>query len=256
MSFVSNHKGTTFSEISLISWLCPLSVLVLAKLEKWLKHSSKPCRLFIEFAVLAGPLLVTLTDLATPFDIVFWFAILTAFFNLIPNVKANLTSGEETKLVFLSNYRASMLLVTAICILGVDFQAFPRRFAKTEDFGFGLMDIGVGSFVFSAGTVSPTHQSKLGRNAYKTLPLLVLGILKYLFVRMSDYHTVMSEYGVHWNFFMTLAIVQLICGTCTCYFQRKSIFILALVLAMAHELSLTKIHYSWILALVMLAINV
>jgi len=47
-----------------------------------------------------------------------------------------------------------MLLVTAVCILGVDFPVFPRRFAKTETFGFGLMDIGVGSFIFATGLVS------------------------------------------------------------------------------------------------------
>jgi hypothetical protein len=47
-----------------------------------------------------------------------------------------------------------MLLVTSICILAVDFPVFPRRFAKTEDFGFGLMDIGVGAFVFVSGLVS------------------------------------------------------------------------------------------------------
>ena len=247
LSFVSNQKGTTWFEISLISFLCPLSVLVLAKLEKWLNQASKPWKLLIEFAVLAGPLLVTFTNLVTPFDFVFWFTILTAFINLVPNFKTNTTSSGN--LVFLSNYRASMLLVTAICILGVDFQAFPRRFAKTEDFGFGLMDIGVGSFVFSAGTVSPNHQSKIGKNAYKTLPLLILGILKFLFVKMSNYHTVMSEYGAHWNFFITLAIVQLICGTCTCYLQRKTTFALAFILALAHELTLTRFHYSWILDL-------
>jgi hypothetical protein len=37
-----------------------------------------------------------------------------------------------------------MMLVTAICILGVDFPIFPRRFAKTADYGYGLMDLGKG----------------------------------------------------------------------------------------------------------------
>ena len=43
---------------------------------------------------------------------------------------------------YITNYRSSMLIVTAICILAVDFPIFPRRFGKTENFGFGLMDIG------------------------------------------------------------------------------------------------------------------
>ena len=74
-----------------------------------------------------------------------------------------------------------MLLVTAVCILGVDFPVFPRRFAKTETFGFGLMDIGVGSFIFASGLVSQEARKGIQAKSVLTSHLFFHLETKYFF---------------------------------------------------------------------------
>lgn len=93
------------------------------------------------------------------------------------------------------------------------------------------MDLGVGAFVFSAGVVAARpilkeralsqeqqqgHASttqrhllyrRLVHSVRHSLPLLVLGVIRLLSVKGLDYAEHVSEYGVHWNFFFTLAFL-------------------------------------------------
>ena len=118
----------------------------------------------------------------------------------------------------LTTYRAHMMLMTVLAILAVDFPVFPRSLVKCETFGVSLvssffgpwhsflqvnifvqMDLGVGSFVFSQGIVSaiqlikdPAYLTspilpKLLRVTRKSFPIIVLGCIRVVLVKGSDY---------------------------------------------------------------------
>ena len=131
----------------------------------------------------------------------------------VPRYAADLRMalGSSRKL-FVTHSRASLMILTCVAILAVDFHIFPRRFVKTETFGTGLMDVGVGAFVASGGTVGPlarrgasgaaTTDSAPGvtQTLVKCIPIFVLGFLRLFSTSAVDYQKHVSEYGVHWNF--------------------------------------------------------
>jgi phosphatidylinositol glycan class W len=150
-------------------------------------------------------------------------------------------SGADARPAFITFYRAGMMLATCVAILAVDFTVFPRRFAKTETFGVSLMDLGVGGFVFSMALVS--HQARqqavpLRRALSAVVPLLTLGVVRLLLTRGASLDVQSSEYGVHWNFFMTLTTIAVFVALLRVRVELSALIGLALL--GAYQLALSR----------------
>mmetsp|Transcript_82311 Transcript_82311/g.245464 ORF Transcript_82311/g.245464 Transcript_82311/m.245464 type:complete len:327 (-) Transcript_82311:59-1039(-) len=112
-----------------------------------------------------------------------------------------------------------MMITTCLAILAVDFPSvFARSQAKTEEYGCSLMDLGTGCIVCSTavcskaarGVLQGRRPSALLKRVASLWPVLAIGFSRLFVLRGIDYHVPTSEYGVHWNFFFTIAFVALV----------------------------------------------
>lgn len=150
-----------------------------------------------------------------------------------PSKKARKHLGCVTSL------RALLNLATSIAILGVDFHSFPRRFAKTEEYGYSLMDVGAAGFVTMNGIVEGKKRASYRFVARDTVILTVLGVLRLVLARASNYQHHVTEYGLHGNFFFTLALIKLTCSWWIWHLNSLGSVMVALLLSFCHHLFLT-----------------
>ena len=258
--FVSNLSGGQMSEINYVTAVAPvghiaastpeaeLTDYLQAALLLWSVLQSRegffnkygPAAFTADFLLNVGAILLA-TTLYSSFPLLLLFLLIvpacvmylfpatnTRRRSLKPQQANGATAGPGTcdglqpfpSRPFVTSYRGSMMVVTCIAILAVDFKVFPRRFAKVENWGTSLMDMGVGSFVFSAGVVAAKPilkdrvagkpsalTQRLIRSVRHSLPLLALGFIRLYSVKGLDYAEHVTEYGVHWNFFFTLAFL-------------------------------------------------
>lgn len=242
--FVSNLSGGTVSEINWVTAVAPAAYLLWAALQSRQGYflSYGPPAFLADFLLNVGGILLAITAyssntillnalLGSPAVILYVLPSTTGYRKRPSKPSANKpveSTGAKEELEplpirpFITTYRGAMIVVTCLAILAVDFRIFPRRFAKVETWGTSLMDVGVGSFVFSAGLVSARSvlQARLAgktssfssqlKSAFRAmLPLLVLGFIRLYSVKDLDYAEHVTEYGVHWNFFFTSALLPL-----------------------------------------------
>ncbi|OAA55316.1 GPI anchor biosynthesis protein [Niveomyces insectorum RCEF 264] len=259
--FVSNLSGGSTSEVVLVTVVAPVAVLtwsVLQRRQSFFRPYT-PLAFVVDFLLNVAAILLAITLYANQPLLLNGLLLASALFVVAlprrrrvvrkPKPKAHAfsstsspspgsaTSPQPTpktpppltlpKKPFLTTYRGCMMVVTCLAILAVDFRIFPRRFAKVETWGTSLMDMGVGSFVFSAGVVAarpvlkeradcarsqtrvrrPSLGRRLAASLRHALPLFALGVVRLLSVKGLDYAEHVTEYGVHWNFFFTLGLL-------------------------------------------------
>jgi len=208
-----------------------------------------PVRLLAEFAIFILP--QTFYFLFPRFDLLL-LAVLAVALTLgmviawksrVTEETEDLMAGDVPRIdkrpIYITYYRSCIMIMTVICILAVDFAPFPRRYWKTGANGTGLMDLGVGTIIFAAGTVASFSTPNM-LNAFKTnLPLLLIGISRVVIMKTTGYLNGSSDtMGMHWNFFLTLGLIPFLTPGIRLWIPGKVIAIVGLFLSIGYEVIL------------------
>ncbi|XP_070774058.1 phosphatidylinositol-glycan biosynthesis class W protein [Enoplosus armatus] len=268
-AFVSNLNGTSLQEVALGSFLTPLClinrglVLILYHLAKGTLPLPLMSHLLLDFSVLILPLVLSCTVLSSVLhqvilSLTFVSACVLCYVYRINShpparhpqntISAFLQSHVQVNQVpFVTVFRVFVNVKTAISILAVDFSVFPRRYAKTETYGTGVMDFGVGAYVFANALVCPEARRKnisgskmnhITKQLLAVWPLVVLGMVRLVSVKMTGYQEHVTEYGVHWNFFFTLAIVRVVASMLLAVVPASKSWVLAFLISGFYQFTL------------------
>lgn len=251
-SFMKSNHGTNAVHVFFCIFFTVQCTLLCAIQEK----KELPWQYLYEYVLIVLPLILAHTVLADYIYLLncIMFVVLLYNFVKLKTCKtskklSNYKTVSKKRLHSFTSVRGLTYLITALAILAVDFKLFPRYLAKTETYGYSLMDTGVGLFVLMSGLVHKDFQkdnlNKIAFSNFKFISiLLVLGISRYISIKQLDYHEHVTEYGVHWNFFFTLAICKLISTTLLC-FSNNPLF-LSIITIFIHETLLYSGLEEWV----------
>eukprot|EP01025_Chloroclados_australasicus_P012104 TRINITY_DN1551_c0_g1_i4.p1 TRINITY_DN1551_c0_g1~~TRINITY_DN1551_c0_g1_i4.p1 ORF type:complete len:453 (-),score=24.79 TRINITY_DN1551_c0_g1_i4:427-1785(-) len=243
IAFVSDHEGTTIREVVFISLLFPLSLMIGSML------GIKPD--IIHYICVVLPVIVTCMGVLDP-TYVFGTLAAIAFIMVwnklrtqhAPYLSVIVNGFNSSRKWYYVYCRSGLLVMTCICILAVDFKPFPRRLAKVETFGIGLMDTGPGLYIYIMGAVARPFQmqnnvmDQIRKVGIQFLALLVLGSGRVVAMKQTAYPEHVTEYGVHWNFFWTLAAIS--CFKVALPKDFRVTFLMAIIILTIYEVGLNN----------------
>ncbi|CAK9812814.1 GPI-anchored wall transfer protein 1 [Anthophora plagiata] len=270
-AFVSGHGGTTSREviITLMPNICSI-LLTTTTMSLLGRIIHKNIRVLLEFALIVIPCILCCTILSEYIVTVCCAMMVISVINiLLLGINSHALSTYNIKSAygkrpFITNFRALTNIITAVCILAIDFHIFPRKFSKTEVFGYSLMDTGVGLFILSNALVAPeakdfaprfrtgfflTISKNIKHSARSCIPLLILGFGRSVAIEVLGYQKHITEYGIHWNFFITLAFVKLFTSSITSTINSRYSLLSGIWILGMHEYILsTKGLKEWVLS--------
>ncbi|XP_015433623.1 PREDICTED: uncharacterized protein At4g17910 [Dufourea novaeangliae] len=269
-AFVSNHGGTTAREVvyAIIPNICSI-LLTTTTLGLLRNLIHKNVKVLIEFLLLVIPTILCCTVLSEYIFTVCCAMLSISIINILllglnPNSSNYNMMSSQGRKPFITTFRAFTNIITVICILAIDFRIFPRKFAKTEVFGYSLMDNGVGLFILANALVAPeardfapnhrlgfihTLSKNIKQSAKGCIPLLILGFGRSVAIEVIGYQKHVTEYGIHWNFFITLAFVKLFTSCITSTINSKYSLLSGIWILTMHEYILsTNELKEWVLS--------
>ncbi|RZB39169.1 GWT1 domain containing protein [Asbolus verrucosus] len=190
-----HSDGTTPFEI--VSVIVPTlfyattTTIIVSLLKK--QTNNQALQFSVEFLTLVIPIVLNVTILAdhTLELLITSFVVCSSLIMLVHGSKPGPKPKSQPIQEYITNSRSTINIISVVAILAVDFLVFPRKFAKTETFGYSLMDVGVGLFIYSNGIVDG-GKTNLVKSLKGCFPLLVLGTFRYLIVKELDYHVIIN----------------------------------------------------------------
>ncbi|CRH00980.1 GPI-anchored wall transfer protein 1, putative [Plasmodium relictum] len=145
-----------------------------------------------------------------------------------------------------ANFRLTNICIINICIFAVDFFFFPKHFTKSAYYGNTLMDVGIGNCIISSAYSFKKKKFESIRDHKKIIELkhiilFVLGISRLIAIRLFNYKHNVTEYGVDWNFYLTLFSTFVISNIFFVILKKvKTVFIFSCISIFLFEIF---IHY-------------